>query len=94
MVSSGLYFVLPELVYHHFEEVIGADIPLIKTKSADNLTVMTYQLGEKVPHGQIRKLKHIRTIRFSLEEFSSRFVAGASLPKGTELDAAVKRGIL
>lgn len=93
-VTSGLYFVLPEIVYRRFEAVIGADIPLEIEKSPDNLTVFTYGLGHEVPHGMIRDIVPIRKLRFSLEEFSSRFVAGANLPSGAELDTAVKRGLL
>lgn len=94
LVPSGLYFLLPEIVYRRFEMVIGADIPLESEKSPDNLTVFTYGLGSNVPHGSIRSLVPIRRLRFSLEEFSSRFVAGSNLPSGDELDAAVKRGLV
>lgn len=94
LVTSGLYFILPELVYRRFEDVIGADIPLVFNKSPDHLTVMTYRIGDPVPHGFIRSLVPVRTIRFSLEEFSARFVAGASLPSGKDLDLAVQKGLL
>lgn len=93
-VASGLYFLLPEIVYRRFEAVIGADIPLEVEKSPDHLTVFTYGLGPRVRHGEIRGLVPLRKIRFSLEEFSSRFVAGDNLPSGQELDAAVMRGLL
>ncbi|HHG4904341.1 TPA: NotI family restriction endonuclease [Pseudomonas aeruginosa] len=93
-VVSGLYFLLPEIVYRRFEEVIGEDIPLVDERSPDNLTVFTYGLGPETRHGAIRDLVPIRRLRFSLEEFSSRFVAGANLPSGDELDMAVKRGLL
>ncbi|MNJ70433.1 hypothetical protein D3C77_668930 [compost metagenome] len=92
-MPSGLYFLLPEIVYRRFEAVIGADIPLEREKSPDNMTVFTYGLGPMVPHGRIRGLVPIRRLRFTLEEFSSRFVAGANLPSGEELDNAVLRGL-
>lgn len=93
LVTSGLYFLLPEIVYRRFETVIGADIPLEREKSPDNMTVFTYGLGPAVPHGSIRGLVPLRKLRFSLEEFSSRFVAGANLPSGKDLDSAVLRGL-
>lgn len=92
-VASGLYFLLPEIVYRRFELVIGSDIPLEREKSPDNMTVFTYGLGPAVPYGSIRSLVPIRRLRFSLEEFSSRFVAGANLPSGEDLDSAVLRGL-
>lgn len=91
MVSSGLYFVLPEIVYKKFEDVIGADIPIVYEKAADVLTVHTYELSEPVEHGQQRHIRIEREIRFQLEEFSRRFVTGANLPSGEELDNAVRR---
>lgn len=90
LVHHGLYFVVPEPVYQRFEEIIGHDIPLVDYAGKDVITVHTYQLGEPVPEGNIRELKLYRTIRFKLEEFSSRFIAGANLPKGSELDRKIK----
>lgn len=93
-VESGLYFLLPDIVYQRFELVIGNDIPNEPSKSPDNLTVFTYDLGPRVQNGHNRELVPVRKLRFSLEEFSSRFVAGASLPSGDDLDAAVMRGLI
>ncbi|WP_422473329.1 restriction endonuclease [Endozoicomonas sp. ALB032] len=91
LVTSGLYFILPEIVYSKFEDVIGADIPLVSGKSKDVLTVHTYSLSEPVEHGKQRKIIIEREIRFKLEEFSNRFISGANLPSGEELDSAVRR---
>lgn len=90
-VTNGMYFVLPEIVYKKFEDVVGSDIPLVDYVSAETLTVHTYELGGKVPHGDQRSLNPVRTIRFTLEEFSNRFVSGPNLPTGEELDLAVAR---
>ena len=91
MVSNGLYFVLPDIVYKKFEDVIGSDIPLVKHKAADVLTVHTYSLSDSVEHGKQRHLVVEREIRFELEEFSKRFISGAKLPTGEELDDAVRK---
>lgn len=91
MVSSGLYFILPEIVYKKFESVIGADIPLVEQKAPGVLTVYTCELSEPVEHGQQRYIRLKREIRFQLEEFSRRFVTGANLPNGEKLDDAVRR---
>ncbi len=60
------------------------------TQEKTIITVHTYQLGDPVPSGEIRALHPYRTIRFKLEEFASRFIAGAHLPKGSELDGKIK----
>lgn len=91
LVASGLYFLLPNIVYQKFEEVIGADIPLVNERAPDVLTVHTYSLSSPVEHGQQRHLILEREIKFKLEEFSGRFIAGANLPSGEDLDNAVRR---
>lgn len=91
LVASGLYFVLPDIVYQKFEEVIGADIPLVNKYAPDVLTVHTYSLSSPVEHGKQRHLIFEREIKFELEEFSGRFIAGANLPSGEDLDNSVRR---
>ena len=56
----------------------------------DILTVHTYGLSEQVPHGNIRSILLEREIRFGLKEFSNRFISGANLPSGEDLDDSVR----
>ncbi len=91
LVNKGLYFILPEIVYRKFEDILGSDIPLTDAISHDTITVYTYKLGELVPHGCQRDLIQVRMLRFNLEEFSGRFVSGPNLPSGDDLDQAIKR---
>lgn len=93
LVHSGLYFVVPDIVYQKFEDVIGADIPLVEQKGSDVITVHTYELGEAVPEGQIRELRLVRELRFKMEEFSRRFISGPNLPKAEELDGAIRAAL-
>ena len=91
LVKSGLYFVVPDIVYLKFEEIIGSDIPLLAEGGKDVLTIHTYELTPEVEHGNQRNLILKRNLRFSLDEFSQRFISGPNLPSGLLLDAAVKR---
>ncbi len=91
IVKSGLYFIVPDIVYKKFEEIIGADIPLVTERGADVLTIHTYDLSPFETHGVHRKLFMKRRIRFSLSEFAQRFVKGPNLPNGGQLDTAVRR---
>lgn len=91
LVKSGLYFILPEIVYRKFEDIIGADIPKKRGKGSDIITVHTYSLSDEVPMGEQRDLVIERRIRFSLNEFSKRFINGPSLPKGEDLDDAIRK---
>lgn len=91
LVKKGLYFIVPEIVYNKFEDVVGDDIPALETADESSITVFTYGLGNKVEHGNQRNLEQIRTIRFSLKEFSNRFITGANLPTGEDLDNTIKK---
>ena len=92
-VKSGLYFIVPEIVYRKFEEIIGADIPLASEKGPDVITVHTYALGPAVPEGQIRDLIPVRKLRFLMRDFSQRFITGPNLPSSEELDYAVRNAL-
>ncbi|MEI6421356.1 MAG: restriction endonuclease, partial [Lentisphaerota bacterium] len=91
LVKTGLYFVVPDIVYRKFEEIIGKDIPLLKKAGKDVLTIHTYELSPFQKQGEHRSLLKKRNIRFSLDEFSQRFISGPNLPSGEQLDMAVKR---
>lgn len=88
-VKSGLYFIVPDIVYKKFEDIIGEDIPLVTEKAPDVITVHTYALGPAVQEGHIRQILPVRQIRFKMQDFSDRFVSGPNLPSATELDAAI-----
>lgn len=91
LVRYGMYFIVPDVVYKKFEEVIGKDIPIRDHSAKDVLTIHTYGLSPAVTQGHQRKLIFSRCLRFSLEEFSQRFISGPNLPSGEELDGAVMR---
>lgn len=91
LVKHGLYFVVPDIVYRKFEDIIGQDIPLLEESGKDALTIHTYELSPFEKHGEPRTLLMKRNIRFSLDEFSQRFISGPNLPSGEQLDIAVRR---
>jgi hypothetical protein len=88
--KKGLYFILPDIVYKKFEEVVGNDLSNVSVPNNETLTVFTYSLGEK----SLKKVRHLnleRRICFSLDEFANRFIAGPNLPKSGELDSIIKK---
>lgn len=93
LVHCGLYFIVPDIVYKKFEEVIGTDIPLVTEKAPNIITVHTYQLGDPVPEGEIRNIDPVRALRFRMEDFSNRFISGPNLPNAVELDDAIRRAL-
>lgn len=91
LVKNGLFFIVPEPIYQRFEEIIGADIPTVDFPGKDVITVFTYDLGDPVPPGHVRKLVRNRVVRFKLDEFSARFISGPNLPAGNELDNKIRQ---
>ncbi|MBI5331852.1 MAG: restriction endonuclease [Betaproteobacteria bacterium] len=91
MVKSGLHFVVPEIVYRKFEEIIGADIQIVAGGAPDIITIHTYSLSPAMGHGKQRSLLAEREISVSLDEFAQRFISGPNLPSGMLLDSAVMR---
>ena len=90
---SGTNFIVPDIVYKKFEDIIGSDIPLVREKAPDVITVHTYALGDKVSEGRIREIVPVRKIRFKMQDFSDRFVTGPNLPSAEELDAAIRNAL-
>ena len=86
-------FIVPDIVYKKFEDIIGSDIPLVREKAPDVITVHTYALGDKVSEGRIREIVPVRKIRFKMQDFSDRFVTGPNLPSAEELDAAIRNAL-
>jgi hypothetical protein len=84
----GLFFVIPDIVYRKFEEVVGA-IEALEASGRYNLTVMTYNLGLERHSGQIRPLRHVRTVHYDLENVAASFVAKKDPNVGIRLDRFV-----
>ncbi|MEK6788072.1 MAG: restriction endonuclease [Pseudomonadota bacterium] len=90
LVTHGLYFIVPEPVYQRFEEIIGDDIPLVEEDGKDIITVHTYDLGVATAPGATRALTEARKLKFKMDEFSARFIAGPNLPSGEDLDSKIR----
>lgn len=90
LVTHGLYFIVPDPVYQRFEEIIGTDIPLTEKNGKDIITVHTYELEDLAQPGVTRKLLKSRTLKFKLDEFSTRFITGPNLPSGDSLDKKIR----
>lgn len=90
LVNQGLYFIVPEPVYQRFEEIIGADIPLVTENGKDVITVHTYDLSESVVPGKMRTLIQARTLKFKADDFANRFITGPNLPSGESLDSKIR----
>ncbi len=89
LVKKGLYFIVPDAVYAKFEGILG-DIPTVDMPAQDTISVLTYSLGQPTTQGRMRSLVQKRVIRFSIKDFAERFISGANLPSGADLDSQVR----
>lgn len=92
LANKGLYFIVPDTVYSRFEDIIG-ETEDIEKPSKEVLSVFTYGLGGKVPHGDIRSIEKKRVVRISLDEFALNFIMGGKKIPGSLLDNAVKTNV-
>ena len=90
MVKKGLYFIVPDVVYGKFEDIIGSDIPTVEKAGRHTLTVHTYELSPQPPQGKQRTIRIKKSLRFELQEFAERFISGPNLPSGQLLDDTIK----
>lgn len=91
LVKNGLYFIVPDAVYKRFEDIIGSDIPQIQSVGKETITVHTYDLTPPKPFGYSRTLVPNRSLRFTLADFSERFIAGPNLPSSDILDNKIRK---
>lgn len=88
--TKGLHFALPDIVYQKFVDVVG-EMEEVDEVSNEVLSVHTYAIGERVEHGHIRPLRHIRSSKFALADFAEGFITGPNLPSGEDLDASIRQ---
>lgn len=70
----GFYFVVPEIVYQKFENIIG-DLPLLDGPRRDRLSIRTYSLDGPVVDGEIRDLRLVRTVHHDLTAVAQAFIS-------------------
>ncbi len=88
--SKGLFFVVPEVVYCKFEEILGA-IETTQAIGPDILTIMTYRLEIDAPSGRPRALLKERTISHRIEDVALAFVSSGSFEASRKLDSDIAR---
>jgi hypothetical protein len=88
----GFFFILPEQVYRKFDEVLG-EIEEERVPGKDNLTVLTYVLGDPVGAGQIRQLVHTMSKHHTLNNIAVAFSTNTDPEAPHALDSSL-RGML
>lgn len=86
---AGFYFLVPEIVYRVFEEVIGK-IPEQQGPSRDNISIHTYSLGDTLAAGNPRSLKFVRSVHLDLQAVALSFINNYSEQAPEELDRRLR----
>lgn len=88
---TGFFFVLPDAVYIKFEEILGISdgkrmLSEQHAPSKSNLTIVTYNLGARVPEGHNRVLEKCRVINYRLVDVIEAFSSNQYSDSAIELD--------
>jgi hypothetical protein len=81
----GFFFIVPDLVFTKFQEVIGA-IPHQEGPGKNTLSVLTYVLGEKVENGKHRKIENVGVAHFLLSDVANAFISNSGDNAPEDLD--------
>lgn len=80
LCSKGTYFVVPDRVFQQFEKIIGTETLQAQSKPDKGImTVITFDLGSRADHGQIRDLVQVRKLRYKIQDIAQAFGAGANV---------------
>lgn len=81
----GFYFMVPDAVYQKFEEVIG-DVSTVSGPGRENLSVITFRLGNNVSDGMHRNLEMVRQVHYPLNDVAVSFITNSSEFAPKQLD--------
>lgn len=81
----GFFFILPEVVFSKFEEVLG-NLKAVDKASNSNLSILTYKLGDNVSFGHHRKLINERLVHYKLDDIISAFSSNSGTEAAELLD--------
>lgn len=86
---DGFYFLVPEIVFQKFEEVIG-DIPQQSAPNRENISILTYSLDQPVAEGSIRSVRQVRSAHMKLEDVANAFINNIGENSPVRLDETIK----
>lgn len=81
----GFYFILPEVVYKKFEEVIGP-LPSLGGPANDRLSIKTFSLAPQKQAGQPRDICPVRTVHLDLLAVAQAFITNVDKGASGRLD--------
>ena len=89
MQSFPDHYIFLGTIGHQYEQVGNAVPPLLARAIGELIAKSLIDIRE-IAHAPSSSLELTRSIRFSLDDFSNQFIAGANLPSGAMLDSRVR----
>ncbi|WP_051786380.1 NotI family restriction endonuclease [Endozoicomonas numazuensis] len=87
---SGFFFILPEIVFSKFEELLG-EIDHQQSASKNNLSILTYKLDKETGEGYIRPISLTKVTHYRLDDIIKAFSSTESSKPALELDEKLMR---
>ena len=92
----GFFFVLPDVVYEKFEEVLGinkdkVDLENMQCSDKSTLSILTYRVGPLVDPGKMRNLIKVRTLHYRLIDIIEAFSLNQYEESSKELDLKLQQ---
>ncbi len=87
---SGFFFIVPELVYEKFDELLG-DMDEQPEPSSRSLTILSYEIGSRVEFGAIRSLELVRCRNHKLVDVAQAFISRTGTSSSRELDRIMSK---
>lgn len=82
---SGFFFILPEIVFSKFEELLGK-IDHQESANKNNLSILTYKLDKETDQGHIRPISLTKVIHYRLDDIIKAFSSTEGSKPALELD--------
>lgn len=89
LCKTGLFFICPTPVYNKIRERLGGKLLEYMLQSGA-LTLMWYDVGPPVPHGEIRKLILNGKFTTTVDQVALAFTSPSNLPDANVYEAAIK----
>lgn len=88
LCQKGLFFICPTPVYNKIAERLGGNLTEIH-QQAGSVTLMRYDIGPAVPHGQIRALELSGQSTTTIDQVALAFTAPSNLPPAKVYEQAI-----
>lgn len=89
LCRQGLFFVCPKPVYDRIRERLGGQL-MEYTPQPGAMTLMWYDLGQAVAHGQLRDLNLVGKFTTTVDQVALAFTSPSNLPDANVYEVAIR----